>query len=93
VPQWSYPKDLVCEVLTDVFRCDVREETTGEREDEGVIVVSRVGNLFVGLMYVEQHEVLRESLRVVAEGVVIDFEELLEALDKAVDAALDAPED
>lgn len=93
MPQWSYPKDLVCEVLTDVFKCDVREESAGEREGEGIIVVSRVGALFAALMYVEQHEVLRVSIETVAEGVKLEIDEVIEALDSAVQAELDSPKD
>jgi hypothetical protein len=49
------------------------------------MVVTRPGALQVAVMYVQAHEVLYFSLQAIAPDLGIDYDELIEALDREVE--------
>jgi hypothetical protein len=85
LPRFSYPRDDTIRLLRDVFGCDVSDVNRGESPGDAFLMSTRPGALQEAVLYVQPHEVLRFALEWVAPDLGIDYNELIAALDRAVD--------
>ena len=78
--RFSYPRDIVTQVLEEQFQCLVDNTQFGD-----CVLVQRPGPLQVAVLAVQEHEVLYFALQDICPALDIDYDQLISALDREVD--------